>query len=115
MAITLTHTALEHLLNVISENNYENKLVRFGIRGGSCAGLEYILDFIDFDDINDDDNAFQFEGNDQILLVVVDPKSYLFTNGTVIDYQKTLLDSKFIFNNPLATGGCGCGKSFSVD
>lgn len=65
--------------------------------------------------IQEEDNAFEFEDGDKRLILVVDPKSYLLTNGTIIDYQKTLLDSKFVFNNPLATGGCDCGKSFSVD
>jgi iron-sulfur cluster assembly protein len=49
------------------------------------------------------------------LRVVCDPKSYLYLNGTNIDYKTDgMLHSGFAFNNPNATSSCGCGSSFSA-
>ena len=44
----------------------------------------------------------------------VDPKSLRLLEGTVLDYDTSLLSKGFIFNNPNAKSTCGCGVSFSV-
>jgi len=46
------------------------------------------------------------------VTVVVDPKSHIYLDGTVIDFDDSLASRSFRFNNPNATGCCGCGKSF---
>lgn len=47
--------------------------------------------------------------------VICDPKSYLYLNGTSIDYKTDgIMASGFAFNNPNATSSCGCGSSFSA-
>ena len=48
------------------------------------------------------------------LRIVCDPKSYLYLNGTVIDFKDELMGRGFVFNNPNATSTCGCGSSFSA-
>ena len=49
------------------------------------------------------------------LRVICDPKSYLYLNGTSIDFKTDgMLHSGFAFNNPNATSSCGCGSSFSA-
>ena len=45
--------------------------------------------------------------------VVCDPKSYLYLNGTTIDFKDEIMGRGFVFNNPNATTTCGCGSSFS--
>jgi iron-sulfur cluster assembly protein len=35
-------------------------------------------------------------------------------DGSVLDYDTSLLSKGFTFNNPQATATCGCGVSFSV-
>jgi iron-sulfur cluster assembly accessory protein len=37
-----------------------------------------------------------------------------YLSGTEIDYLLGPTGSGFKFNNPKATGSCGCGSSFSV-
>jgi iron-sulfur cluster assembly accessory protein len=44
----------------------------------------------------------------------VDPFSLQYLNGCEIDYVSTFQGSGFTFNNPNASGGCGCGSSFTV-
>ncbi|MED6307315.1 MAG: iron-sulfur cluster assembly accessory protein, partial [Planctomycetota bacterium] len=48
------------------------------------------------------------------IRVICDPKSYLYLNGTSIDFKDELMGRGFVFNNPNATSSCGCGSSFSA-
>ena len=43
-----------------------------------------------------------------------DKKSLLFLNGTVLDYDTSLMSRGFVFNNPNAKSTCGCGSSFGA-
>jgi len=45
---------------------------------------------------------------------LVDPKSYLYLQGTTLDYADSLEGKGFRFINPNANKTCGCGESFSV-
>jgi len=53
-------------------------------------------------------------GDSFTLRVICDPKSYLYLNGTAIDFKDELMGRGFVFNNPNATNTCGCGSSFSA-
>ncbi len=55
------------------------------------------------------DRIFQFGD----VRVFVDPKSFIYLNGMVLDYQETLMQQGFVFVNPNASKSCGCGTSFS--
>lgn len=64
---------------------------------------------------SDDGNVATATANDVFTLrVICDPKSYLYLNGTVIDFRDELMQRGFVFNNPNATTTCGCGSSFSA-
>jgi len=54
------------------------------------------------------DVMFEFDG----LKVFVDKASLLYMDGVEVDYVELLNDAGFKFNNPQATGSCGCGSSF---
>ncbi len=114
MALTFTPNAIEHLAKVRMDQKFEGDVpLRLSLKGGGCAGFEYHVAF-DRED-HKGDRRFTFSGPaGEVLGVVVDPKSYLFLNGIEVDFQKTLMDSKFVFNNPNATRTCGCGTSFDV-
>lgn len=53
-------------------------------------------------------------GESFTVRVVCDPKSYLYLNGTEIDFKDEIMGRGFVFNNPNATTTCGCGSSFSA-
>ena len=63
-----------------------------------------------------------FRGIRSALLVIdrdgirlfVDMFSAQYLNGITIDYVTNMMGSGFTFENPNATGGCGCGSSFSA-
>ena len=65
------------------------------------------IDFVD--EPQDGDKEFTFDD----VQVCVDKKSYLFINGTELDWEADLIRQQFVFNNPLAKRSCSCGESFA--
>lgn len=97
---------------VLEEQNMnpEEHSLRVAVAGGGCSGFSYSLNFEkkeDTDPLNDE----QFEENG--IQVRVDRKSAMFLEGTEVDFHEDLNKRGFSFKNPKATGGCGCGQSFS--
>ena len=81
--------------------------IRVGVESGGCSGLNYVLDIVESPD--DNDRTFHHHG----VKVYCDPRSYLYLNGTEIDFEDSL-NGGFKFNNPNAKRSCGCGTSFAV-
>ena len=82
--------------------------LRLGVQGGGCSGLSYNIRFDS--QPRERDRIFQFGG----VRVFVDPKSFIYLHGMILDYQETLMQQGFVFVNPQATKSCGCGTSFSA-
>ena len=82
--------------------------LRVAVRGGGCSGFEYALDFEE--EARETDFVLNYDGLD----VYVDPVSARYLQGTQIDYVMGTTGAGFKFNNPKATGTCGCGSSFAV-
>lgn len=83
--------------------------LRVGVKAGGCSGYEYIFRWEQSPKHTD----VVFAGQDGAK-VFVDPKSLRLLDGTVLDYDTSLLSKGFIFHNPNAKNTCGCGVSFSV-
>lgn len=108
MSVTLTPAAVEEVKRMISkEDAPETKGLRLSVKGGGCSGLSYAMNF---DVKKMGDHEFNYDD----LLVLVDPKSFLYLKGTTLDYADSLQDKGFKFINPNADKTCGCGESFSV-
>ncbi len=82
--------------------------LRLGVLGGGCSGLSYQFKFAP--EPRSHDHVFHFED----VRVFVDPKSMVFLDGMTLDWQDSLIQSGFVFQNPHATKSCGCGTSFSA-
>lgn len=82
--------------------------LRLGVLGGGCSGLSYQFKFAP--EPRPRDHVFDFED----VKVFVDPKSMVFLDGMTLDWQDSLIQSGFVFQNPHATKSCGCGTSFSA-
>lgn len=109
MGIAISEKAAEKIKKVFADQQMpEGSCLRVGIKGGGCSGFSYTLDVTDKPAA--DDEVFESNG----VRIVTDPKSYLYLNGTTIDYEEGLLKGGFIFNNPNAKRSCGCGSSFSA-
>lgn len=82
--------------------------LRLGITGGGCSGLSYSIRFDT--QPRERDRIYQFDD----VRVFVDPKSFIYLNGMILDYEETLMRQGFNFINPNSTRSCGCGSSFSA-
>ena len=110
MGIELTETAASEIKTIIGQQELddENVRLRVGVKGGGCSGFSYLLDLTEQQ--SDNDEAFDQHG----ITVVCDPKSFLYLNGTTIDFKDEVMGRGFVFSNPNATSSCGCGSSFSA-
>ena len=107
--ITITERARNEVRRIIEEQQLANgTALRVGVKGGGCSGFSYTLGFDD--QINDMDQVNEVEG----VRVVCDPKSFLYLNGSQIDFEESLMGRGFKFANPNASNSCVCGESFSV-
>jgi iron-sulfur cluster assembly protein len=82
--------------------------LRVGIRGGGCTGFSYLFEWADSEP-RPEDKVLSFE--DGAVRVFVDPKSYLFLDGSTLDFATTLMARGFKWVNPNVKGTCGCGES----
>ncbi|NOX77230.1 MAG: iron-sulfur cluster assembly protein IscA [Gammaproteobacteria bacterium] len=107
MAITLTDAAADRV-KAFLENRGKGVGLRLGVKTSGCSGMAYVLEFVD--QVESDDTVFKDKG----VTVLVDPKSFLYLDGTELDYAKEGLNEGFQFNNPNVKDSCGCGESFTV-
>lgn len=110
MAIKLTEAAAREIKTIIEQQELDAEKIclRVGVKGGGCSGFSYLLDLTE--QSRENDERFEADG----INVVCDPKSYLYLNGTTIDFKDEVMGRGFVFNNPNATSTCGCGSSFSA-
>ncbi len=106
--IDITPQAAAHIRTLSQEKGSAQGGLRLGVRGGGCSGFSYVVDWEPA--AGEADHVFERDG----ARVFVDPRSARFLEGTVVDWQKTLMQSGFVFRNPNVKSSCGCGESFSV-
>jgi len=82
--------------------------LRVSVLPGGCSGFKYSLNIEER--ALEDDSVLDING----VRVFVDGFSMQYLNGVTIDYTSSMQGSGFTFNNPNATGGCGCGSSFTA-
>jgi iron-sulfur cluster assembly protein len=107
VAITLTDVAAERIQAFLAGRG-KGEGVRVGVKTTGCSGLAYIVEFVDHHE--PDDQVFEDHG----VKIFVDPKSFIYLDGTELDYGKEGLNEGFQFNNPNVKDMCGCGESFTV-
>ncbi|HTL11997.1 MAG TPA: iron-sulfur cluster assembly accessory protein [Bdellovibrionota bacterium] len=108
--INLSDSAVNEIKRIQSTDSAPSgSVLRIRVVGGGCSGMSYKLDF-DQAPPTESDKIFEKDG----VKVVVDAKSYLFLQGTELDYSGGLNGKGFTFNNPNAKRTCGCGTSFSA-
>lgn len=106
--IRLSELAAEKVREFMTRDGMPEASLRISVLPGGCSGFEYGLDLDER--VREDDFVFRSRG----VKVVVDPFSLQYLDGVSIDYQSSFQGSGFVFQNPNATGSCGCGTSFAV-
>jgi iron-sulfur cluster assembly accessory protein len=104
--LTFTPLAIEKVKESMKQGENKKSTLKVSVLAGGCSGFLYDLQFID-KPVKEDINFNQGGIN-----IAVDKNSTEMLNGIEIDYVDTLMESGFKFNNPNASAGCGCGKSF---
>jgi iron-sulfur cluster assembly protein len=107
MAISMTQEAARKIQALAAEKGLADGGLRVKVVGGGCSGLSYKMDL---DRPRDGDKIFEHDG----ARIVVDRKSFLYLNGTELDYKDELMASGFTLRNPNVKRSCGCGSSFAV-
>ncbi|MCA0942919.1 iron-sulfur cluster assembly accessory protein [Yangia mangrovi] len=102
-AVTITPAAVTQVRKLMERDGRAG--LRIGVKKGGCAGMEYTMDFVDVAESNDE--VVEQDG----ARVLIAPMAQMFLFGTEIDYQSSLLESGFKFNNPNVADACGCGES----
>lgn len=108
MALTLTEAAADRVKAFLA-NRGKGLGVRLGVKTTGCSGMAYVIEFVD--DVNEMEDEI-FESND--VKIIVDKKSLVYIDGTVMDFVKEGLNEGFEFKNPNEKDSCGCGESFTV-
>ena len=107
MTIKLTEAAAAEAKSYIEES--KEKYLRIGVKGGGCSGFEYKIT-VGHEYDEEKDTLSHQHGVD----VLVDRKSDLYLDGTVLDYYSDISKRGFTFENPNAVKSCGCGSSFQA-
>ena len=108
--IKITEKAAKEFRHILKQKGLpESTAMRLSVKGGGCSGFEYQIDIE-----HNGADEFDIETNQHGVPVVVDMKSEFYMSGTVIDFNDGLMERGFTFTNPMASGTCGCGSSFSI-
>ena len=107
--LSITSNAASQIKKIMTNAPEGMDSVVIGVDKSGCSGYSYKLDF------GNSSNLKNFETiNQDGAKILIDPKATMFLLGSVMDYRKDKLSSRFIFENPNVKSTCGCGESFSV-
>jgi len=101
--IKIDDKANKEISNLL-KNEKDGSFFRISVEGGGCSGFKYNFN-IDTKVLEDDL---------RLNNLVVDKTSLEYLNGSVLEYNDTLIEKSFKIKNPKAKSSCGCGTSFSV-
>jgi iron-sulfur cluster assembly accessory protein len=108
--LTLTDRAAEEVQKFIVQEQVPADVagLRVSVLPGGCSGFKYSLNIEERP--LDDDMVVPVNG----VRVFVDGFSAQYLAGVTVDFVSSMQGSGFTFSNPNATGGCGCGTSFTA-
>ena len=106
-AVILSDAAQAHFASTA-----KNKVVKFGVEGGGCAGFQYFWHVYDTpEELYADDEVIQYDD----FTFAVDGASLFYLMGSQVDYLTDITGSRIEVLNPLASAGCGCGVSVNFN
>ena len=117
MPVHVTEAAAREIDNIVRQQDLDPEAIRLrvGVKGGGCSGFSYLLDLTEVQ--KDSDESWEFthmrnaggengaasgnsgnSSNSFTVRVICDPKSYLYLNGTEIDFKDEIMGRGFVFN-----------------
>lgn len=104
---SVTERAAKRIRTILASEPKGSKL-RVSVSGGGCSGFQYGFAFDNAPTA--DDIRIERDG----AVVLIDPTSLPFLEGSTLDFVDDLMGQSFRVENPNATASCGCGTSFSI-
>lgn len=104
----ITPAAAERIKTQLSERG-QGLGLRVGLKKAGCSGWMYTIDYAD--EISDQDEVVETDG----AKVVMTAEDADLLNDVIMDFRQEGLNRMFRFENPKATGSCGCGESFTLE
>ena len=105
--IQVTQAATDYFKKQLGKEKRKN--IRLGVKEVGCSGLAYVVDYID--ELSPGDLVFEMDG----FLIYVSEEHLEYLKGVEVDFVKRGVNAMIEFNNPNATGTCGCGESFTIN
>jgi iron-sulfur cluster assembly protein len=107
-AVTLTPASEARIAELMAKAPADAIGVKLSTPRRGCSGLAYSVDYVT--QANAFDERIETPGG----VLYIDGGSVLYLVGSVMDWVEDEFAAGFVFNNPNATGSCGCGESFTV-
>jgi iron-sulfur cluster assembly protein len=107
-AVTLTPAAEARIGELMAKAPVDAIGVKLSTPRRGCSGLAYSVDYVS------EAVAFDEKIETPGGVLYIDGGSVLYLVGSTMDWVEDEFAAGFTFNNPNATGSCGCGESFTV-
>jgi iron-sulfur cluster assembly accessory protein len=109
-AFGLTAAAATQVKRLL-QGDFENKMMRIGLKSGGCAGMQYQFDFES--KARKGDHVFEKDG----AQVVLNDHAMLYLRGATLDFVSDRFSSSFKIDLPETAGvhNCSCGKSVGTE
>ena len=107
MSINLTEQAAKQIAKQLQKRG-KGLGLGLGVKKAGFSGFTYVVDYAE--EVAETDQVFEQHG----VKVIVKADALELLDGVEVDYAREGLNETFRFNNPKATGTCGCGESFTV-
>jgi len=107
-AVTLTPSAEARIAKLRAPAPDDAIGVHLSTPRRGCSGLAYSVDYVSSEEKFDE--KIETPGG----VFYIDGASVLYLVGSVMDWREDDFTAGFVFENPNATGSCGCGESFTV-
>lgn len=105
--ISLTDNAVQAVSRFITSANKPVAGLRIHVEGGGCSGFKYAMR------LEENPGATDQRVDCGGVTLLIDENSASMLQGVTVDFVESMEGSGFKFENPNATGSCGCGKSFT--
>ncbi|MEP7350613.1 MAG: iron-sulfur cluster assembly accessory protein [Sphingorhabdus sp.] len=107
-AVILTPAAEARIADLMAKAPADAIGVKLSTPRRGCSGLAYSVDYVS--EVDKFDERIETPGG----TFFIDGGSVLYLVGSNMDWVEDEFAAGFVFNNPNATGSCGCGESFTV-
>ncbi len=106
--IMVTAAAWTHISGILASN--PNTAFRIGVDTKGCAGHKYRYDLVGLGSLPPTTDQITSD----LGIIALDPSGVMYLLGSTLDLSTDGISSQLVWHNPLATGSCGCGESFST-